>query len=94
MRLTRRKLFGLTSYWSSWPDLVGEFHADFPAATERAAELDRMIATDATNGGGAEYAALCALALRQSYGGSELVLRDGVPLALLKEISSDGTCPL
>ncbi len=37
-----------------------------------------------------KYAALCALALRQAYGATELVLRDGQPWAFLKEISSDG----
>ena len=37
-----------------------------------------------------KYAALCALSLRQAYGGTELVSRDGKPWAFLKEISTDG----
>ena len=46
---------------------------------------------DATAAGGSGYAAACALALRQCYGGTELAIGpDGDPWLLGKEISSDG----
>jgi hypothetical protein len=78
------------SYWSSWQDMAAFFHADSAAASARTDALDRRIQRDATAAGGAKYAALCALALRQAYGATELVSRDGKPWAFLKEISSDG----
>jgi hypothetical protein len=79
-----------TTYWAAWPDMVAEFHTDAAAAVTRAVKLDNQITRDAKAAGGADYAALCALALRQAYGGTELVVRDGQPWAFLKEISSDG----
>lgn len=79
-----------TTYFSSQQDMIGAFHADFAAAETRLAALDNRIRTDATRAGGPQYAALCALALRQAYGATELVVRNGEPWAFLKEISSDG----
>jgi hypothetical protein len=79
-----------TSYWPSWPGMVAEFHADAVAAFARSERLDNKVLGDARAAGGEKYAALCALALRQAYGGTELVVRDGKPWAFLKEISSDG----
>jgi hypothetical protein len=79
-----------TAYWPTWQAMVAEFHQDFAGATGRAAALDRRIDSDARRVGGPKYAALCALAVRQAYGGTELVLRDGKPWSFLKEISSDG----
>jgi hypothetical protein len=78
------------SYWTSWQRMVGFFHADAGAAGDRTAALDRKVEREATAVGGAKYAALCALALRQAYGGTELVSNGGKPWAFLKEISSDG----
>lgn len=78
------------SYWSSWQQMAAYFHADLPAARARTTALDRRIEREATAAGGHKYAALCALALRQAYAGTELVSRDGKPWAFLKEISSDG----
>lgn len=79
-----------TSYWQTWEDMVAFFHGDFAAAAGRSTALDARIKKAATAAGGAKYAALCTLALRQAYGATELVLRNGQPWALLKEISSDG----
>jgi hypothetical protein len=79
-----------TEYYSSPHDMIGAFHTDYPAATARNRALDDRIANAATAAGGAQYAALCALALRQAYAGTELVVRNGKPWAFLKEISSDG----
>ena len=79
-----------TSYWPSWPGMIAEFHADAEKAFARSERLDDKVIGDARAAGGDKYAALCALALRQAYGGTELVVRDGQPWAFLKEISSDG----
>ncbi|MGX6608203.1 glutaminase domain-containing protein [Micromonosporaceae bacterium Da 78-11] len=78
------------SYWPTWPAMVGAFHADFAAAVTRCARLDAKIDREATAAGGADYAALCALAFRQAYAATELVSRNGRPWAFLKEISSNG----
>jgi hypothetical protein len=78
------------SYWADWPAMVAAFHADFSAAVRRSAALDAKIERDAVRAGGAEYAALCALAFRQAYAATELVSRNGRPWAFLKEISSNG----
>ena len=78
-----------TKYWPDWRQMVAEFHAD-DQAFSRSDRLDDRITSDARRAGGDKYAALCALALRQAYAGTELVVRDGQPWAFLKEISSDG----
>ncbi len=78
------------SYWPTWQQMAAFFHADADAAQNRCASLDDKVQRDATAAGGYRYAALCALALRQAYGGTELVSRNGQPWAFLKEISSDG----
>jgi Domain of unknown function (DUF5127)/Domain of unknown function (DUF4965)/Domain of unknown function (DUF1793)/Domain of unknown function (DUF4964) len=80
-----------TSYFASWQDMLGFFFADLPAAQRRATTLDRRITQAAEAAGGTSYAGLCAIALRQAYGGTELVVGpSGQPWAFLKEISSDG----
>ncbi|WP_236045739.1 glutaminase family protein [Streptacidiphilus fuscans] len=78
------------SYWNDWESMVAFFHGDVEGAQNRTAALDRKIQQEATVAGGPQYAALCALALRQAFGGTELVSRNGEPWAFLKEISSDG----
>jgi Domain of unknown function (DUF4965)/Domain of unknown function (DUF5127)/Domain of unknown function (DUF1793) len=53
--------------------------------------LDQQITAAAQQAGGTAYAGLCAISLRQAYGGTELVTGpSGQPWAFLKEISSDG----
>ncbi len=80
-----------TSYFPAWQNMLGFFAADLAAARNRAATLDRRITRAAQAAGGTSYAALCAIALRQAYGGTELVVSpSGTPWAFLKEISSDG----
>ena len=84
-----------TTYWSSWQAMVDWFVADYRGALAHATALDQQIqkdANDAVGGGevGSEYAAICAIALRQAFGGTELVDHGGSPWAFLKEISSDG----
>ncbi len=79
-----------TSYWSTWQDMVAFCHGDAGAAVQRSAKLDGTVDRQARQAGGEKYAALCALAVRQAYGGTELLVRNGEPWAFLKEISSDG----
>jgi glutaminase A-like protein/uncharacterized protein DUF5127/uncharacterized protein DUF4964 len=78
------------SYWPTWQDMVAAFLGDFAASAARSSKLDARIERDAIQAGGKDYAALCALAFRQAYAGTELVSRNGEPWAFLKEISSDG----
>ncbi|MFC0541802.1 glutaminase family protein [Kutzneria chonburiensis] len=79
-----------TTYWPTWQQMISDFHHDAKAAAQRCGRLDDKVTSDARRAGGDKYAALCALALRQAYAGTELVVRDGKPWAFLKEISSDG----
>ena len=80
-----------TTYFASWHDMAGFFHSDLTAARKRADSLDAKVSGDAQAAGGTAYAGLCAISLRQAYGGTELVAGpDGKPWAMLKEISSDG----
>jgi hypothetical protein len=78
------------THWPSWQQMAAFFHADADAAQTRTAALDSTVQKEATAAGGKQYAALCALALRQAYAGTELVSRNGEAWAFLKEISSDG----
>ena len=80
-----------TASFSSWQDMLGFFHGDLAAAQRRADGLDAKITGQARSAGGTAYAGLCAIALRQAYGGTEMVVGPGgQPWAFLKEISSDG----
>jgi hypothetical protein len=80
-----------TAKFATWQDMLGFFHADLAAAQRRADRLDARITSDAEAAGGTAYAGLCAISLRQAYGGTELVAGPGgQPWAFLKEISSDG----
>lgn len=78
-------------YWSRWQHVVDEFLATAKGTRARAARLDTRVTDESEARGGSEYAALCALALRQAYGACELVTGPaGQPWAFLKEVSSDG----
>ncbi len=80
-----------TEYFSDWQEMLAFFHADLTGARERASRLDAKVSADAKQAGGADYEALCVLALRQAYAGTELALGpDKLPWAFLKEISSNG----
>ncbi|SFQ70215.1 glutaminase domain-containing protein [Amycolatopsis rubida] len=52
--------------------------------------VDQRIDSEASAAADDHYAAICALALRQAFGGTELVARNGSPWAFLTEISSSG----
>jgi len=84
-----------THHWASWADMVVWFNNDYAAALSAATALDQRLHDDAVAaaGGGStgeHYAGICALALRQAFGGTELVDRNGSPWGFLKEISSNG----
>ena len=80
-----------TQYWADWQEMTVAFLADATAARQRAAALDAQVEQAATEAGGAGYSAICALALRQCYGATELAIGpQGQPWLLGKEISSDG----
>ncbi|WP_433606106.1 glutaminase domain-containing protein [Dactylosporangium sp. CA-139114] len=81
--------------WATWPDMLAWFRADRDTARAVGAALDAQVGTWArqavgTSPAGEQYAALCALALRQAFGGTEVVNRGGSPWVMLKEISSNG----
>ena len=80
------------SYWSDWKAMVSDMHSDAAslAALTRANKLDANLNQAGVAAGGAHYAALLALALRQTMGGVELVGSSDNPWLFLKEISSDG----
>ncbi len=79
------------TYWPRWQSMVSFALDDAASARSRANTLDTKIKSDAVNAGGTDYYALCALALRQAFGGTELVQSpSGTPWLYLKEISSDG----
>jgi len=78
------------AYWSTWEQMLAETYDNTKKALKRSDKVDINITGDATNAGGTNYAALCALALRQAFGGTELVGTASQPWLFLKEISSDG----
>ena len=78
------------SYYADWPQMLTAFFADTDAARARASQMDTRVTTDATKAGGAKYAAICTLALRQAFGATEMVGTAAKPWMFMKEISSDG----
>ena len=78
------------SYWSTWEQMLAATYDDTQGAFKRSDKLDRMITIDATKANGKNYAALCDLALREAFGGVELVGTANQPWLFLKEISSSG----
>jgi len=79
------------SYWTNWENMLSFAYDDAASsATQRADTLDETISSSATQANGSHYAALTALALRQTFGGVELVGTSARPWMFLKEISSSG----
>ena len=78
------------SYWPDWQSLLGFAAGDASAAVVRANALDTHIIADATQAGGSKYADLCALALRQAFGATQMVGTAAKPWMFMKEISSSG----
>jgi len=78
------------SYWPDWTQMLSSFCLDADAARTRADQMDTRVTKDATKAGGAKYAAICTLALRQAFGATEMVGTTAKPWMFMKEISSDG----
>ncbi|WP_432824483.1 glutaminase domain-containing protein [Dactylosporangium sp. CA-092794] len=81
--------------WATWQDMLAWFRADRDPARAVSAALDAQVdawARQAVGGAASagQLAALCALVVRQAFGGTELVNRGGAPWVMLKEISSNG----
>ena len=84
-----------TKYWSTWQDMLTWFRNDLGPASSVSTATDNQVnawAVEAVGGGtvGDQYAAICSLALRQAFGGTEMINHNGTPWVFLKEISSDG----
>jgi len=78
------------SYWPDWTQMLSSFCLDADTERTRADQMDARVTKDATKAGGAKYAALCTLALRQAFGATEMVGTAAKPWMFMKEISSDG----
>lgn len=82
------------SLWTSYfPKNAGAnafFFADYQQATSLATKFDNQVLSDSTAMGGANYALITTLAVRQAFGSIQLTGTPGNPLIFLKEISSDG----
>jgi hypothetical protein len=85
-----------TRQWDGWGDAADWFLADYPAAMTAAATLDATVTAAAKAAVGdcgaprENYATLCALAVRQAMGCTEIVDRNGAPWVFLKDIASGG----
>ncbi len=91
------KYFGqkLRPYWRRSGDdaavLLRKAAADYPSLAKRCAEFDESLTVDLTKLGGEKYAALCALAYRQTFAGNKIVAdQSGKPLMFPKENFSNG----
>jgi len=72
-------------------DLLRAAVHDYESLSEKCAALDRKLMADLTQVGGEKYAALAALAYRQTLAGNKLVAAlDGTPLLFPKENFSNG----
>ncbi len=78
------------SYWPTWQEMLRFAYDDASEALARANTLDKKVTADANRAGGPKYAAICALALRQVFGATEMVGTKDAPWMFMKEISSDG----
>ena len=72
--------------------MIDFFFADRNDALKRAEDLDNRVVSDARKEGGDSYARIVSAAVRQAYGGLELVGTPENPWLMIKEISSDGNC--
>jgi hypothetical protein len=85
----------LRPYWrrKGWEagDLLQAAARDCEAVQKRCAAFDEELMADLTRAGGANYAALCALAYRQCFAAGKFVADDnGQPLQFCKENHSNG----
>ena len=76
-------------YWTNYEGMLAFAYNDSAAAFKRADKQDKKLQTAAKQAGGAHYAAVAELALRQAFAGTELVGTTSDPWLYLEEISSD-----
>ncbi len=80
-----------TAHYETAAASAAAFVGDWPQQHHDAAALDARVHNDAFRAGGAGYAALCELALRQVFGSLQVAASaSGQQYLFLKEISSDG----
>jgi len=91
------KYFGrnLRPYWRRNGDdaaaLLKKAAADYESLAKRCAAFDEALMSDLRKVGGEQYAALCALAYRQTFAGNKLAAdANGMPLLFPKENFSNG----
>ncbi|CAG2106283.1 unnamed protein product [Medioppia subpectinata] len=87
----------LNQLWESYfngddKQMIDFFYEDREDALRRATALDTRIVTDAQAVGGESYVKVVSAALRQAYGGVEMVGTVCRPWMMLKEISSSRKC--
>ena len=75
-------------YWPAYESMLAFAYNDASKAVTRADTLDASITRAATAFGGAHYAGLTALTLRQAFAGTELTGTTSNPYLFLEEISS------
>ena len=75
-------------YWRNYESMLAFAYNDSTAAVSRANKLDTSINKASAGFGGASYAALTALTLRQAIAGTELTGTKNNPYLWLEEISS------
>ena len=85
----------LRPYWrrNGWDasDLLKAAERDYDVLAKRCATFDEDVMADLTKAGGAKYAALCALAYRQTLAGNKVAVdANGMPLLFPKENNSNG----
>ena len=78
-----------TQYFPSYEAMLAFAYHDSAAALTRANTLDANLSSAATAIGGANYAALTAVSLRQAFAATELTGTIANPYLFLEEISSD-----
>lgn len=78
------------SYFPNFQTMLAFACNDVPAERARSNSFDARLTDAATRVGGAHYAGLIDLALRQAFAGTELVGTASQPQMYLKEISSSG----
>jgi hypothetical protein len=85
----------LRPYWRrggmEMPALLQAAAADYPRLAERCRTFDEQLAAALRETGGEKYAALCALAYRQTWAGNKIAAdANGMPLVFPKENFSNG----
>ena len=86
----------LNAWWrrdgNAFDDMLAEAWRDYVRCREKANAFDAAFRSRAAKAGGVKYAALAALAYRQSFAACKLVCgRDGQPLYFSKENTSNGS---